>query len=90
MVYDPLTGHALYVIRDSRGAKVLREALGDWDGIIVCDGWTAYGRYSVQRCWSHIIREARDFWKRSPDHPGARDVLKPCAKSTTMPRRHAP
>ena len=72
ILYDPLTGNALYVIRDNRGAKVLREALKDWDGIIVCDGWTAYGRYRVQRCWSHIIREAKDFWKRNPDHPGAR------------------
>ena len=76
ILYDPLTGHALYVIRDNRGAKVLRETLGDWDGIIVCDGWTAYGRYRVQRCWSHIIREAKDFWKHNPDHPGVRDVLK--------------
>ena len=76
ILYDPLTGHALYVIQDSRGAKVLREALGDWDGIIVSDGWTAYGRYRVQRCWSHIIREAKDFWNRNPDHPGARDVLR--------------
>ena len=76
ILYDPLTGNALYVIRDNRGAKVLREALKDWDGIIVCDGWTAYGRYRVQRCWSHIIREAKDFWKRNPDHPGAFDVLR--------------
>ena len=76
ILYDPLTGNALYVIRDNRGAKVLREALKDWDGIIVCDGWTAYGKYRVQRCWSHIIREAKDFWNRNPDHPGARDVLR--------------
>ena len=76
ILYDPLTGNALYVIRDNRGAKVLREALKDWDGIIVCDGWTAYGKYRVQRCWSHIIREAKDFWKCNPDHPGAFDVLR--------------
>ena len=76
ILHDPLTGHALYVIRDNRGAKVLREALKDWDGVIVCDGWTAYGRYRVQRCWSHIIREARDIWNRNPDCAGARDVLR--------------
>ena len=76
ILYDLLTGNALHVIRDNRGAKVLREALKDWDGIIVCYGWTAYGRYRVQRCWSHIIREAKDFWKHNPDHPGARDVLR--------------
>ncbi len=49
ILHDPLTGHALYVIRDSRGAKVLKEALGGWDGTLVCDGWTAYGKYRVQR-----------------------------------------
>ena len=76
ILYDPLTGHALYVIRDSRGSKVLREALGDWDGIIVSDGWTAYSRYRVQRCWSHIIREARDLAERNPDCRGALDVLR--------------
>ena len=76
ILHDPLTGHALYVIQDSRGARVLKEALGDWDGVIVCDGWTAYGRYRVQRCWSHIIREARDIWNRNPDCAGARNVLK--------------
>ena len=76
ILYDPQTGHALYVIRDSRGARVLRETLGDWDGIMVCDGWTAYGKYRVQCCGSHIIREAKDLWKRNPDCPGARDVLK--------------
>ena len=42
----------------------------------MCDGWTAYGKYRVQRYWSHIIREAKDFWKRNPDHPGARDDLR--------------
>ena len=76
ILHDPLTGHALYVIRDSRGAKVLKEALGGWDGTLVCDGWTAYGKYRVQRCWSHIIREARDICNRNPDCPGARNVLK--------------
>ena len=76
ILYDPLTGYALYVIQDSRGAKVLREALGDWDGIIVSDGWSAYLRYRVQRCWSHIIREARDLADRNPDCRGALNVLR--------------
>ena len=76
ILYDPLTGHALYVIQDSRGARVLRETLGDWGGIIVCDGWTAYARYRVQRCWSHIIREAKDLWERNSGCPGALDVLR--------------
>ena len=31
ILYDPLTEHALYVMQGSRGAKVLRETLGEWD-----------------------------------------------------------
>ena len=76
ILYDPLTEHALYVMQGSRGAKVLRETLGEWDGIIVCDGWSAYNGYRVQRCWSHIIREAKDLWERNLDCPGTWDVLR--------------
>ena len=70
------TGYALYVIQDSRGADVLRKTLGDWDGVIVCDGWSAYNGYRVQRFWSHIIREARDFHERNPNNAAAYDVLR--------------
>ena len=76
ILYDPRTGHALYVIRDSRGADVLRKTLGNWNGVIVCDGWSAYKGYRVQRCRSYIIREARDFHERNPDNAAAYDVLK--------------
>ena len=71
ILYDPLTEHALYVIQDSRGSKILRETLGDWDGIIVCDGWTAYARYRVQPLLVAHIREAKDLWERNPGCPGA-------------------
>ncbi len=50
ILYDPSTGHALYTIQDSRGADVLSKTLGNWDGIIVCDGWSAYRGCCVQRC----------------------------------------
>ena len=76
ILYDPRTGYALYVIRDNRGADVLRETLGNWNGVIVCDSWSAYKGYRVQRCWSHIIREARDFHERNPDNAAAYDVLR--------------
>ena len=56
--YDPKTGHTLFLIRPSRGGNVVREVLGDdWKGTIVCDGWTSYKRYTVQRCWAHLLRE---------------------------------
>jgi hypothetical protein len=69
--------NALVVIRKSRGGQVLEEVLGEnWKGIMVCDGWRAYGRLenaTLQRCWSHLIREVkalegtvpgRHFYKR--------------------------
>lgn len=51
----------LYVIRKSRGKKVLEETLGkDFDGVVVCDGWRSYPNFTrnVQRDWAHMLREA--------------------------------
>lgn len=51
----------LYVIRRSRGKKVLREVLSpDYGGVLVCDGWRSYPNYTkrIQRCWAHLLREA--------------------------------
>lgn len=52
----------LYVIRRSRGKQVIEEVLGkDYRGVIGCDGWTSYASYSdnLQRCWAHLLREAK-------------------------------
>ena len=73
---DPVTGASAYVIRNSRGLKVLQEILGDWDGIIVCDGWKPYARYRIQRCWAHIMREMRDLKGMYRDSPEARNALR--------------
>ena len=50
----------LCVIRRSRGKKVVKEILGDSEGILVCDGWKPYTtcRRIIQRCWAHTLREA--------------------------------
>ncbi|MFH1592294.1 MAG: IS66 family transposase [Candidatus Woesearchaeota archaeon] len=51
----------LFAIRKKRSKEVLEELLGDnYKGIISCDGWTTYSKYSdnIQRCWAHILREA--------------------------------
>jgi len=52
----------LCVIRKSRGKKVVKEILGDYKGIVVCDGWKSYAQFgfTVQRCWAHLLREAND------------------------------
>jgi hypothetical protein len=54
------TGDTLLVLRPSRGAGVVREILGkEYSGTVVCDGWTAYLGYSLQRCWAHLLRVAK-------------------------------
>jgi len=50
----------LCIIRKSRGKKVVREILGEYKGIVICDGWRAYLGFAfiIQRCWAHLLREA--------------------------------
>ena len=58
---------AVFAIRKSRGNDVLKEILGeDYKGVVCCDGWTAYTTYSsnLQRCWAHLLREAKDLAKK--------------------------
>ena len=53
-----------FVIRKSRGMKVLMEVLTRrFKGIIVCDGWKPYARFTnrIQRCWAHLLRESKDI-----------------------------
>lgn len=52
-----------YVIRDSRGKKVVKEILGNYKGVVVRDGWKAYNNFGIatQRCWAHIKREAEQI-----------------------------
>ena len=55
-----------YVIRCSRGKKVLLEVLGeDFAGYVGCDGWGSYPAFTgkLQRCWAHLLREAKDVSK---------------------------
>jgi len=52
---------SFFVIRKSRGTKVLVEVLTRrFKGIIVCDGWKPYTRFTnrIQRCW-HICFESQ-------------------------------
>lgn len=59
----------LCVIRRSRGKKVVKEILGkDYKGIVICDGWKSYAQfgYTIQRCWAHLFREAKDLENQNP------------------------
>ena len=69
----------LLVTRKSRGKKVLTEIFGkDYDGIIICDGHKAYPNYSsnLQRCWAHILREAKHLAENLPQAIPLRQELK--------------
>lgn len=56
-----------FTIQASRGAQVLRHILGElYDGIIICDRFSAYVKYHkdracglIQFCWAHIIRDIK-------------------------------
>ena len=72
---DPVTEAVLYVLRPSRGRDVLQEVLPGFKGVIVCDGWKPYRAWDVQRCWAHILREARYLVQAHPRSRAARDVL---------------
>lgn len=53
--------YALFLIRPSRGAVVLRELFPDgFDGIANSDRWSAYSFFAIdkrQLCWAHLIRD---------------------------------
>ena len=57
----------LYVIEPSRGKKVLEQVLGaDFSGFVGCDGLRSYSTFSdrLQRCWAHLLREAKWLLER--------------------------
>lgn len=59
-----------FVIRKSRGMKVLLEVLTRrFKGFIVCDGWKSYSGFTnrIQRCWAHLLRESRDLAEKVPE-----------------------
>jgi transposase len=69
---SPIT--VLFVIAASRGAKVLKEVLGEaFLGIIISDDHSAYRSYHKkgirQLCWAHIIRKLKALkeGRGSPD-----------------------
>ena len=63
----------LVVIRHSRGKNVLKEVLGKkFKGIIVCDGHRSYSNFTrnLQRCWAHILREAKFVAEKEEEAEG--------------------
>jgi len=68
-----------FVIRKSRGIKVLMEVLTRrFKGIIVCDGWIPYARFTkhLQRCWAHLLRESKDIAEKFEEAIPLHNALK--------------
>ncbi len=61
-----------YVIDRSRGAKVVKDTLGDlFDGVLCSDFYPGYARLKSkkQKCWTHLLRELRELKKKYPSRP---------------------
>jgi len=68
-----------FVIRSSRGMKVLVEVLTRrFKGIIVCDGWKPYAKFTkrLQRCWAHLLRESKDLAEKFEEAIPLHEALK--------------
>ena len=70
---------SFFVIRKSRGMKVLTEVLTrKFKGIIVCDGWKPYARFTnrIQRCWAHLLRESKEIAEKFEEAIPLHNMLK--------------
>jgi transposase len=71
-----------YRIAPSRSAEVAAELLGTYQGVVMCDGYRAYGalqrerdgpgRFVLAHCWSHVRRK---FVEAEPDYPKAGEMI---------------
>jgi transposase-like protein len=70
-------GKAAFIITNSRGKKVLEEALKDYKGVIVCGGWKPYSSFTdrIQLCWSHLLREADHLAENEDEAKPLADAL---------------
>jgi transposase len=72
-----LTGQdaVVYRILDSRSQAAAREVLGDYDGIVIADGYSVYDAlaragpktFTLVNCWSHARRKFVDAEPFEPD-----------------------
>jgi len=58
----------VFVVRLSRGAKVVEELLGNaYGGVVGSDRWSGYSGVDVRRrqvCWAHLVRDFQAFVDR--------------------------
>jgi hypothetical protein len=68
----------LYVYSGGRDGSVLREVLGDFNGVLVADFYAAYDSFECeqQRCLVHLIRDINDDLLKNPFSPEFKDFVR--------------
>lgn len=52
----------------SRARENIQKILPNYAGVIVTDGYNAYDEFPLrQRCWSHLLREFKDYAKKNEE-----------------------
>jgi len=71
-----------YLFRDSRESSFLEDLLGEYQGILVSDFFTAYDSLQCrqQKCLVHLMRDINDDLRRNPYDEELRSVAEPFAK----------
>lgn len=72
------TGRAVcYTILPSRSAQAAKEVLGDYGGIVMADGYSAYeslakgdGAFALVHCWAHVRRKFVEAEAFFPEESG--------------------
>lgn len=66
---DGPTPTRIFTYRPSRAGAVADDLVGAYDGVLVTDGYAAYDHLpcAKQRCWTHLLRTARDIREKHPD-----------------------
>jgi len=60
--------HCLFEFDRSRASDVAKRILLDFNGAIITDDYKGYAWHSLrQLCWSHLLREAKEFSEKYPD-----------------------
>ncbi len=58
--------HVVFKITETREAKIAREFLSDYEGVLISDFYPGYDSINCrqQKCWVHLIRDLNDdLWK---------------------------
>ncbi|MEK6949666.1 MAG: IS66 family transposase [Nanoarchaeota archaeon] len=60
--------HCLFEFDRSRASDVAKRILSDFNGTIITDDYKGYAWHPLrQLCWSHLLRESKEFAEKYPD-----------------------